>query len=482
MRSNSKEIFIKREILIEIVRAFFSDDFGAAIRLIPYGMRPKGAQVPYRCCIYKERAIIRDRIIAGLGFSTEDSDDTISLTSHAENALHREKPEQEVLTVIDTACKGCEPSKVFVTDACQGCVARSCQAVCKFGAVSIINGKSVIDQSKCKKCKICITACPYNAIIKTTVPCEMACPVGAIAKHSGNLARIDFNKCISCGKCITVCPFGAVHEKSQLIEVLKQLKSDAKVIAMVAPSLVGQFPGTIHQLKGALLKAGFSDVYEVAQGADITIKNEAHEFDERMANQGPFMTTSCCAGYNQLVEKHLPEMKSFISTTKTPLYYIAQLLRERFPTAILVFISPCVAKRKEVNDNVAIDYLMTFEELGALLVGRGIEIMDCESSTFTRESSKQGRGFGVTGGVAAAVATLTNTPAKPKIINGLNKDTIRELAAYANNGTCPGCNLVEIMCCEFGCIGGNATISPPKMASKSIKEFGSTSKDIDTEE
>ena len=298
MNNNVQTINIKRAILVRIVEAFFSENFEISVNRIPVEMRPKGFEVPYRCCIHKERAIIRDRAIADLGFSMENDDDIKALSSYADDALKREKPEENPLTVLEDACKGCVPSQIYVTDLCKGCVARPCEKVCKFGAITVKDGRSQIDVKKCNNCKMCISACPYNAIVKLAVPCEDACPVGAIAKNEKGLAVIDYEKCISCGKCIANCPFGAIHEKSQIIDVLKHIKSGKKVIVMFAPAIVGQFSGNIKQFETALLKAGFSDVYEVAQGADITTKTEAKEFEEKMKEGQPFMTTSCCAGYN----------------------------------------------------------------------------------------------------------------------------------------------------------------------------------------
>ena len=478
--NNSQAVRLKKQILIKIIEAFFSDDYQGNTRLIPYQMRPKGSEVPYRCCIYKERAILKDRAIAELGFSIEEHDETVLLSEYAKKALEREKPEKNPLTVLEAACKGCVPSRIYVTDLCQGCVARPCQSVCKFGAISINNGKSVIDGSKCKNCKQCMQVCPYNAIVKITVPCEDACPVGAIAKGENGRAKIDFDACISCGKCVSACPFGAVHEKSQVIDILKHMKNGEKVIALIAPSIVGQFPGNIYQLKTAIKKAGFYDVYEVAQGADVTTKKEAAEFQERMKHNEPFMTTSCCAGYNQLVKKHLNEIKPFVSDTLTPMAYIAQIVKEKEPNSKLVFISPCVAKRVEVEENPNVDYLMNFEELGALFVARKIEIMDCEEEAFDVESSKQGRGFGITAGVSQAVkdAAKNSDCVKPICINGLNKDTIKQLKKKTKNTKCKHGNLVEVMCCEGGCIGGNATINSVKIASKAINEFKTKSPDI----
>ena len=154
-----------------------------------------------------------------------------------------------------------------------------------------------------------------------------ACPVGAIEKDENGHAKIDFDKCISCGKCASACPFGAVHEKSQIIDVLKQIKAGKKVIAMVAPAMFGQLPCKPQQLKEAIMELGFTDVYEVAQGADVTTKTEAAEFEERLVKGAEFMTTSCCAGYNELVDKHIPDMKPFRSDTKTPMYYTAEIVK-----------------------------------------------------------------------------------------------------------------------------------------------------------
>ena len=481
MNNNSQAIHLKKEILIRLVQAFFSDNYEENTRLIPYAMRPKGSEVPYRCCVYKERAIIKDRAIAGLGFAMEDDDETVPLSEYARRAVERQEPEKDPLTVLEAACKGCVPSRVYVTDLCQGCIARPCQSACKFGAISIKNGKSVIDGEKCKNCKMCISACPYNAIVKLVVPCEDACPVGAISKDKNGRAEIDFDLCINCGKCIAACPFGAVHEKSQIIEIMKNIKAGKKVIAMVAPSIVGQFPGTLYQLKSAMKKAGFYDVYEVAQGADVTTANEASEFLERIEEGANFMTTSCCAGYNQFIKKHLPEIKPYVSTTGTPLYYTVDIVKERHPDAVAVFVSPCVAKRTEGRDNPKVDYVMNYEELGAYLVGRKIEILDCQPDKFEVEASKQARNFGVTGGVAQAVCDCSgcNPEIKPYVINGLNKDSIKELKKMTKEGKCEMGNLVEVMCCEGGCVRGNATINSTRGATKVLNDFVQSSPEIE---
>lgn len=477
MSTNDNQIkHLKREILIRITEAFQNDDFEESARKIPYDMRPKGCEVDLRCCVHKERAVIRDRIVAGLGYAIEEDDECTLLSEYAKGATERQKPEEDTLTVLQGACKGCVPSSVHVTDMCQGCVARPCKTTCRFGAISIINGKSHIDASKCKNCGMCINACPYGAIAKIIVPCESVCPVDAIKKDESGHAKIDFSKCISCGKCIGACPFGAIHEKSQIIDVLSRIKEGKNVVALIAPAIAGQFPYPITKVHTALLKVGFSSVLEVAQGADVTTLTEAEDFKERMAENAPFMTTSCCAAYNELVKKHLPEIKPFVSETGTPLFYTAQIAKEKDPNCVTVFVSPCAAKRKEGMNNPNVDYVINFEELGSLFVGMKIEVNNLEDTQFETQSSKEGRYFPVTGGVAQAVKSALelkgeNIEVHPCVINGLNKQSIRELKSYAKNGNCPNGNIIEVMSCEGGCIGGNSALNAQRKAQKQVDEY-----------
>jgi [FeFe] hydrogenase (group B1/B3) len=464
---------LKREILVRLIKSYLSENFEEETRMIPYDMRPKGSEVPYRCCIHKERAILRDRAIAGLGLSIEDADDSELLSSLAKKAQDRSVPETNPLTVLHTACQGCVPSRIYVTDLCQGCVARPCESACRFGAIKVENGRSHIDPAKCKNCGMCAQVCPYQAIAKIIVPCENACPVGAIAKDDEGLAQIDFEKCISCGKCVGACPFGAVHEKSQIIDILKQIKAGKKLVAMVAPAIFGQLPCTPKQLKQAILELGFADVVEVAEGADITSKNESAEFKERMEKGEGFMTTSCCAGYNELVDKHIPELKPFRSETKTPAYYTSELVKKETPNVLTVFFSPCVAKRREALGNPNIDYVLNYEELGAWLIALNIQVATCDELEYRKESSAEARNYAVTGGVASAVNALLEEGEKatPYVIDGLNKQSIRDLKKFAKNGKCELGNLIEVMACTGGCLGGSSTINAYKPALKQLTSY-----------
>ena len=123
-----------REVLRRVAESFLHDvDFGKSVEHIPFVMRPQNTR-PSRCCIYKDRAILRFQVMAALGFRLEDEeDDSTPLSVYAEKALEREQPSAPILTVCDTACQGCIPARYYVTDACQNCIAHPCIGSCHFG-------------------------------------------------------------------------------------------------------------------------------------------------------------------------------------------------------------------------------------------------------------------------------------------------------------------------------------------------------------
>jgi iron only hydrogenase large subunit-like protein len=186
-----------------------------------------------------------------------------------------------------------------------------------------------------------------------------------------------------------------------------------------------------------------------------------------------FMTTSCCAGYNELVDKHIPELKPFRSETKTPAYYTAELVKKESPEAITVFFSPCVAKRREALGNPNIDYVLNYEELGAWFIALNIQVATCDESDYRKESSAEARNYAVTGGVANAVNALLEEGEKatPYVVDGLNKQSIRDLKKFAKNGKCELGNLIEVMACTGGCLGGSSTINAYKPALKQLTTY-----------
>ena len=443
-------------------------DFRQSVKKLPFVHIPPGSAARYRCCVYKERAIVRLRVLAGLGFSVEADDEMTSLLEYADRALKRHQIEGPALTIIDIACKGCVNARYYVTELCQGCLARPCESVCPFGAIHVEDGHSRIEKTKCKNCGRCKEVCPYHAIAKIAVPCEESCPTNAIQKDENGVASVDHAKCISC---VAACPFGAVLERSQIVDVVRALDSRKQIYALVAPAIAGQFEASFAQLVTAIRELGFSDVVEVALGADKTAVDEAEELRERMANKRPFMTTSCCPAYIQAARRHMPELTPHISDTPTPMHFTAEMMKTKNPRNIIVFIGPCVAKRKEAMEDSCVDYVMTFEELSALFEAAGINPSACEEAELKKNASAQGRGFAISGGVAAAVKCALGEEAEIRTtcINGLSKATMAQLKAYAKNGA--PFDLIEVMTCPGGCISGAGVAMRDKKAKDGVEKF-----------
>lgn len=469
-------------IIVRIARAFFSDDFYGNLDRIPLEMRPRH-QRSSRCCIYRDRAIIKYRCMAMLGFSIEQEQDELRpLSSYAQEAMERSEITGNMLTFVDEACNGCVRSQYLATDACRGCLAEACVQHCPKNAVSIIHGKSHIDPEKCIKCGKCMDACPYHAIVYIPIPCEEACPAGAMSKDEHGKQVIDYSKCIFCGKCMDACPFTAVLERSQMLDVLKQLKEGKKLVAMVAPAIAGEFSGTMNQLATAIKELGFHDVVEVAAGADITAKLEADEFVERMEHGAPFMTSSCCPAYTELVRKKIPELQEFVSDTHTPMHYTAEAVKTSDSETVTVFVGPCVAKRREGVLDEFVDHVVTFQELDAMLEAKNILIHECEEGEFGLTGFREGRSFPTTGGVAEGVTSMVagRHEVNPILVDGLTAKSLRELKRYATKGA-PG-NFIEVMGCQGGCVAGPATVVRAKKATRLCKDYAKSSASIlDTE-
>lgn len=446
-------LIIRRELMSKLIRLYKEGRLLDEIDRIPIDMSPRGNTPRGRCCIYKERAVLKYKMFPILGYSISDEEDElVPLSEYARKALARTELNKNILTVVDEACTACVKTNYVVTNLCRGCVGRACYMNCPKGAISFQpNGQAHIDHNKCVNCGICKQACPYHSIVYIPVPCEEACPVKAIQKDENGIEHIDETKCIYCGKCINACPFGSIFEVSQVFDVLSALSRGEQVVAMLAPSVQSQYEDPINDIHEAVRRIGFADSVEVAYGAMETTRREGLELQEKLEEGQPFMTTSCCPSYIELVRKHVPELKPFVSSTGSPMYYTAKMVKEQYPGMKIVFVGPCVGKRKEVADNPDVDYVLTFEELDAMFEGMGIEMRPATSEKDA--APMPGRGFARAGGVISAIAQLhPQLGVKPLQISNIDKKNIGLLRACAK-GKAPG-NFIEVMACEGGCISG----------------------------
>ncbi len=476
MRNNTA--YIKRDLMSEVIRMTLDGTLEEKIDALPPRLYPRTKE-SLRCCVYKDRAMIRYRLMGIMGFSLEEDDeDTLLLRDYARKALDRAsrgKPDKmKALTMLDMVCSSCAGGKYHVTDLCRGCVARPCQINCPKNAITIVKGRSIIDEEKCINCGKCQQLCPYNAIVYTPLPCSENCPVDAIVRTEDGTRAIDFDKCISCGNCTRSCPFGAVVERSRIIDIATALKGEKKVAALVAPALYGQFPYDPERLNGAIRDIGFDRVVEVASGAEETARLEAQELGEKRKEGLLPLTNSCCPAWKETVEKHLPALRDRISHTPSPMAITGDLVKRQDPETITVFIGPCIAKKNEAARLDCIDYTMTFEELGAFLLAGSIEVEKSEALSVQAapagpEARKEGREFARAGGVTDALLSYLGEEAKTVRLDGLDRKKVKQLGNYTK--FFPDLDFIEVMCCEGGCLGGPGVISSAKPAEVRLEKY-----------
>lgn len=433
---------IKHEVLYRVAKLAYEGELEEKRDFIPAEMIP-GPQAQFRCCIYKEREVIRQRIRL------------------AEGKCPSDKESDNIVQVIPSACEGCPISRYVVTDNCQRCMGKACQNSCNFGAISIGVHRAYIDPAKCKECGKCSQACPYNAIADLMRPCKRSCPVDAITMDmETGLAVIDEGKCIECGMCIHSCPFGALGSKASIVPIIQEMKAGKRVVAMVAPATEGQFGKniTMSSWRTALKKIGFEDMIEVGLGGDLTAAAEAKEWAEAF-KEGKKMTTSCCPGFVNMIKKHFPQVLDNMSTTVSPMCAISRMLKAQDPDVVTVFIGPCVAKKSEAKDKSVennADFVLSFGEVRAMMRAKDVELEP--EANDTQQASVFGKRFGDSGGVTTAVLeclkeTDESTDIKVMKCNGAAE--CRKALLMLKIGKLPA-DFVEGMVCLGGCVGGSS--------------------------
>ena len=430
---------IKHDVLYEVAKAAWEGKLEEDKEDIPYRMIP-GPQAQFRCCIYKEREIIRQRVRLAMGKCPSERDTA------------------NVVQVINAACEECPIASYVVTDNCRKCMGKACQNSCHFGAITIGEQRAHIDPNKCKECGMCANACPYNAIAHLERPCKKACPVDAITYDEYGICVIDEKKCIQCGMCIHSCPFGAIGSKTFIVDVINLIRAGKKVVAMIAPAVEGQFGAdiTMASWRTALKKVGFADMVEVALGGDMTAAAEAEEWAEAY-KEGKKMTTSCCPAFVNMIKQHFPMLLDNMSTTVSPMCGVSRMIKAQDPEAVTVFIGPCIAKKSETMDlNIQgnADYAITLGEIRAMMRAKGVEL-EAEENTL-QNGSVFGKRFGNGGGVTAAVLQCLKEQGENTDINVMKCNGAAECKKallLLKVGKLPA-DFVEGMAYVGGCVGG----------------------------
>ncbi len=285
-----------------------------------------------------------------------------------------------------------------------------------------------LKKSNCVNCYKCIRHCPVKSI-----------------RFSGNQAHIVGNECILCGQCFVVCPQDAkeIVDSTEKVKIL--LMDDAPVIASIAPSFVANYHGVgIESIRNALKKLGFYDAEETAIGATIVKK----EYD-RMLNEDNrnILISSCCHSINLLIQKHFPDLLSYLADIVSPMQAHCLDIKKRHPEAKTVFIGPCVAKKDEADHyGDIVDAVLTFEELTQWLKNEGIELeQKCDKEDFSKA-----RIFPTTGGILKSMDLDAGNYSYLALDGVENCISALEDIRVGNLKNC----FIEMSACVGSCIGG----------------------------
>ena len=454
---DTKVQHLKYKVLREVARHAWNGTLLEGLPDIPKIIVP-GNTPTMRCCVYKERAIVADRVKLAMG---------------------GDKSNPNVIEVIEPACDECPMGGYEVTDACRGCLAHRCEDVCKREAIVFDhNYVAHIDKSKCVDCGQCSKVCPFTAIINRRRPCQNACKVKAISMNENKAAKIDDEKCIACGACVYQCPFGAITDKSYILDVINIIKESEnntkyKVLAVVAPAISSQFTyAKLGQVISGLKELGFYTVIEAALGADMVAEAESKELTEK-----GFLTSSCCPAFVDYIHKAFPDLVQYVSHNLSPMATIAKYLKEHDSPCKIVFIGPCTAKKAEIlKDEVKpyVDSCMTFEELQALFDSRDLDITSLDEDILDN-ASYYGRIFARSGGLSDAVKQglkeqgLEDFELKAVPCDGI--EACRVALMKKNRNVLDG-NFIEGMACVGGCIGGAGCLTHGEKNKAEVDKYG----------
>lgn len=284
--------------------------------------------------------------------------------------------------------------------------------------------------------------------------CVRYCEVKAIMVKDGR-AEILPDNCILCGRCLQICPQSAKTLVSDLDKVKGFLAAGEKVVVSIAPSYMGLLKyHTIGQVRAALLELGFADVRETAEGAALVTEEYAKLLE---AGQMENIITTCCPSANDLIEKYYPQLIPYLAPVVSPMIAHGKMLKAEMGTDIkVVFLGPCIAKKRESQDirhEGYIDAVLNFNDISRWLQEEDIVIEDCEDKPFLRMDPKVNRLYPVTNGVVNSVLATEKKQDTYRKFYVHGEQNCIDLCKSMMRGEIKGC-FIEMNMCSGGCIKG----------------------------
>ena len=287
--------------------------------------------------------------------------------------------------------------------------------------------------SRCRDCYKCLRECPVKAI-----------------KYIDHEARIIEDRCILCGKCTVVCPQNAKRVHSEIADVEALLASGKPVVASVAPSFVSAFGLKDFLPMGiALGKLGFTAAEETAVGANIVTAEY-----EKLLETGEYKNfiTSACPAINRMIQLYYPKALKYLAPVASPMVAHARLLRKRYPDAAIVFIGPCIAKKREGRESGLISAVLTFNELNTMFNARSIDPKKVAAVSAGGAENNRSKYYPISRGIIKSFNKL------PKGYEYVAVDGVKRSFDVLDDIDSLEGMFIEINCCEYACINGPATL------------------------
>ncbi len=282
--------------------------------------------------------------------------------------------------------------------------------------------------ANCKDCYKCVRECPIKAI--------------RVKDHQ---AQIIPEECILCGRCVKICPQNAKQVRDDVPRVKEMMKAGKKVVASLAPSYIAAFDTDgFAPIAEAIKKLGFADVQETAAGANVVKR----EYERLVREKQPVIISSCCHSVIRLIQKYHIGCLPYVAKVLSPMDAHGRLMKEQYPDAEVVFISPCISKKDEVDQycgNESISITITFDELWDWFAEEGVQIDNSKGDG----SKFRSRFFPETGGI---IKSMDLDPAYKYIaIDGVEncRRALDEIAEGKMEGY-----FIEMSACEGSCING----------------------------